>query len=322
MSKLSLVGGDAGIGEVLLHAPETDETRIYDFPDETGTFALREYDIRNLDEAKANRAGDTFTGVVHFSDVVTLQAPTDNNHAATKKYVDDKVSALATEHDTDISNLSNTLTGNLNSQINTINGKINTINGNISTINNNINTINGNINTINGNINTINGKLVLASTAEAQAGTNTTKLMTPARTKEAIQRLAPQPDLTPYYRKTGGAISGSVTISGATQVNNNLTVTGTARAQTFQSTSDVRLKDGLERIDSVLDKLDRIHLYRYNFHDNDQVKHLGLIAQEVVRVFPELVSKDENGYLAIDYNGMTAVLLQAVKELGKELAQK
>ena len=308
MSKLSLVGGDAGIGEVLLHAPETDETRIYDFPDETGTFALREYDIRNLDQAKANRAGDTFTGVVHFSDVVTLQAPTDNNHAATKKYVDDKVSALATEHDTDISNLSNTLTGNLNSQINTINGKINTINGNISAINN--------------NINTINGKLVLASTAEAQAGTNTTKLMTPARTKEAIQRLAPQPDLTPYYRKTGGAISGAVTISGATQVNNNLTVTGTARAQTFQSTSDVRLKDGLERIDSVLDKLDRIHLYRYNFHDNDQVKHLGLIAQEVVRVFPELVSEDENGYLAIDYNGMTAVLLQAIKELGKELAQK
>ena len=64
MSKLSLVGGDAGIGEVLLHAPETDETRIYDFPDETGTFALREYDIRNLDEAKANRAGDTFTGAL------------------------------------------------------------------------------------------------------------------------------------------------------------------------------------------------------------------------------------------------------------------
>ena len=47
MSKLSLVGGDAGIGEVLLHAPETDETRIYDFPDETGTFALREFDTRS-----------------------------------------------------------------------------------------------------------------------------------------------------------------------------------------------------------------------------------------------------------------------------------
>ena len=269
MSKLSLVGGDAGIGEVLLHAPETDETRIYDFPDETGTFALREFDIKNLDDAKANRAGDTFTGDVHFEAKVTIQAPTDNNHAATKKYVDDNITELT-------------------ETVNEI----------------------------------VEEKLVLATAEEAKAGTDATKLMTPATTKEAILTLAPQPDLSPYYLKTGGTISGAVTISGATQINNSLTVTGTAKAQTFQSTSDVRLKDGLERIDSVLDKLDRIHLYRYNFHDNDQVKHLGLIAQEVVRVFPELVSKDENGYLAIDYNGMTAVLLQAVKEFGKELAQK
>ena len=274
MSKLSLVGGDAGIGEVLLHAPETDETRIYEFPDETGTFALREVDIKNLDDAKANRAGDTFTGDVHFDAKVTIQAPTDNNHAATKKYVDDNITELT-------------------ETVNEI----------------------------------VEQKLVLATAEEAKAGTDAMKLMTPATTKEAILTLAPQPDLSPYYLKSGGAISGAVTISGATQINNSLTVTGTivtgtAKAQTFQSTSDVRLKDGLEKIDSVPDKLDRIHLYRYNFNDNDQVKHLGLIAQEVVRVFPELVSKDDNGYLAIDYNGMTAVLLQAVKELGKELAQK
>ena len=241
MSKLALVGGDSGIGEVLLHAPQTDETRIYDFPDETGTFALREHDIANLDQTKANRAGDTFTGDVHFEAIVTLQAPTDNAHAATKKYVDDQVSELSE-------------------------------------------------------------KLVLASSDEAVAGTDANKLMTPVTTKAAIDDAVGKIDLSPYFQKTGGTISG------------NVTITGTAKAQTFQSTSDVRKKENIEPVGKVLDKLQGINLYRYNFIGDD-TKRLGLVAQEVVKVFPEVVTEDENGYLAIDYNGITAILLEALKEL-------
>lgn len=249
MSKLSLVGGDSGIGEVLLHAPQTDETRIYDFPDETGTFALREHDIANLEQTKANRAGDTFTGDVHFEAVVTLQAPTDNAHAATKKYVDDQVSELSEQINTEISE-----------------------------------------------------KLVLASSTEAIAGTNASKLMTPSTTKAAIDDAVGKIDLSPYFLKTGGTVSG------------NVTVTGTAKAQTFQSTSDVRNKENIEPVGKVLDKLQGINLYRYNFIGDD-TKRLGLVAQEVVKVFPEVVTEDEDGYLAIDYNGITAILLEALKEL-------
>lgn len=260
MSKLSLVGGDSGIGEVLLHAPQTDETRIYDFPDETGTFALREHDIANLEQTKANRAGDTFTGDVHFEAVVTLQAPTDNAHAATKKYVDDQVSELSEQINTDIS-----------VEID-------------------------NINT------TLTEKLVLASSAEAIVGTDANKLMTPSTTKAAIDDAVGKIDLSPYFLKTGGTISG------------NVTVTGTAKAQTFQSTSDVRNKENIEPVGKVLDKLQGINLYRYNFIGDD-TKRLGLVAQEVVKVFPEVVTEDEDGYLAIDYNGITAILLEALKEL-------
>lgn len=249
MSKLSLVGGDSGIGEVLLHAPQTDETRIYDFPDETGTFALREHDIANLEQTKANRAGDTFTGDVHFEAVVTLQAPTDNAHAATKKYVDDQVSELSEQINTDISE-----------------------------------------------------KLVLASSAEAIAGTNASKLMTPSTTKAAIDDAVGKIDLSPYFLKTGGTVSG------------NVTITGTAKAQTFQSTSDVRKKENIEPVGKVMDKLQGINLYRFNFIGDD-TKRLGLVAQEVVKVFPEVVTEDEDGYLAIDYNGITAILLEALKEL-------
>lgn len=249
MSKLSLVGGDSGIGEVLLHAPQTDETRIYDFPDETGTFALREHDIANLDQTKANRAGDTFTGDVHFEAIVTLQAPTDNAHAATKKYVDDNITELT-------------------ETVNEI----------------------------------VEEKLVLASSDEAVGGTDSNKLMTPATTKAAIDDAVGKIDLSPYFQKTGGTISG------------NVTITGTAKAQIFQSSSDVRKKENIEPVGKVLDKLQGINLYRYNFIGDD-TKRLGLVAQEVVKVFPEVVTEDEDGYLAIDYNGITAILLEALKEL-------
>lgn len=267
MSKLSLVGGDAGLGEVLLHAPETDETRIYDFPDETGTFALREVDIANLETVKANRSGDTFTGQVNFESVVTVQTPTDNNHAVTKKYVDDQISEL-----------DSAISGDITDQIQNINTSID----NITT--------------------TINQKLVLASTEEAIAGTDASKLMTPATTKSAIDSAVGKIDLSPYFLKTGGTISGDVTI------------TGTAKAGTFQSTSDVRLKHDVERVDGVLNKLDGINLYRYRLKGQTEPS-IGLLAQEVVKVFPEVVRTDENGYLSLDYNGITAILLCAIKEL-------
>lgn len=282
MSKLSLAGGDSGIGEVLLHAPETDETRIYEFPDETGTFALREFDIRDLENNKANRAGDTFTGTVtftadaHFRSNVTVPEPLQDNHAVTKQYVDDNITELSDQ-----------------------------VNGDISTEIDNINqTIVNLTETLN---NTIDTKLVLATTEEAIAGTNNTHLMTPATTKSAINDAVGKIDLSPYFLKTGGDISGNVTVS------------GTVRAQNFQSTSDRRLKDNFETLSWVLDDVTSFKVYRYNFKDNDQVKHIGLIAQDVMRFYPELVSKDAEGYYAIDYNGVTALLVETIKELKEEI---
>lgn len=43
-------------------------------------------------------------------------------------------------------------------------------------------------------------------------------------------------------------------------------------------------------------------------------EHVGLIAQELQEVYPELVSEDQEGYLGIDYNGLIPILLEAIKE--------
>lgn len=46
---------------------------------------------------------------------------------------------------------------------------------------------------------------------------------------------------------------------------------------------------------------------------------MGVIAQEVQRVFPELVTEDEYGYLQVRYNGLIGALLAAVQELSAEV---
>ena len=43
-------------------------------------------------------------------------------------------------------------------------------------------------------------------------------------------------------------------------------------------------------------------------------RHLGLIAQEVEKIMPELVHTDENGYKSIAYDKLTVLLIEAMKE--------
>jgi trimeric autotransporter adhesin len=50
-------------------------------------------------------------------------------------------------------------------------------------------------------------------------------------------------------------------------------------------------------------------------------KQIGLIAQDVEKVLPELVSEDKDGYKAVSYTKLTAVLVEAVKELKAENEQ-
>ena len=52
-----------------------------------------------------------------------------------------------------------------------------------------------------------------------------------------------------------------------------------------------------------------------------QRKHYGLIAQEVQKLFPELVQEDGSGYLTVNYTELIPLLIQAVQELSTEVEQ-
>ena len=87
--------------------------------------------------------------------------------------------------------------------------------------------------------------------------------------------------------------------------------------ETLSCFSDINLKKNIVTIDGALDKLDGI---RGVYHDwintkQSEDRQIGVIAQEVQAVYPELVHENENGYLTVNYPKLTAVLLQSIKEL-------
>ena len=88
-------------------------------------------------------------------------------------------------------------------------------------------------------------------------------------------------------------------------------------ADSFKCASDRMLKKNIVELDNVLTKLDGIHGVYHNWIDENQPpsRQIGVIAQEVQSIYPELITVGGNGYLSVNYPKLTAVLLQSVKEL-------
>ncbi len=91
---------------------------------------------------------------------------------------------------------------------------------------------------------------------------------------------------------------------------------------TLNTPSDERLKTHIETLTSVLEKIEQLRGVQYLYKDQQKYasgEQIGVIAQELQKVFPELVSTGADGYLAVNYSQLTAVLLQAVKEQQQEI---
>jgi hypothetical protein len=93
--------------------------------------------------------------------------------------------------------------------------------------------------------------------------------------------------------------------------------------------SDARLKSNIVTLGPTLISLMQLDAKRYTMKaDKEQKQKIGLLAQEVQKVFPELVSEDKNGMLAVNYQALIPVLINALKEqegnyneLEKELSE-
>ncbi len=91
------------------------------------------------------------------------------------------------------------------------------------------------------------------------------------------------------------------------------------RADRFYTRSDIRLKNTIEELgDNDLDKLNKLVPKSYNFK-NDNIKHFGFIAQEVEKIFPNLVSTDNDGMKSINYLEMIPLLLHKINHLERKI---
>lgn len=126
---------------------------------------------------------------------------------------------------------------------------------------------------------------------------------------------------------TGNLGIGTSAPASTLDVNGNIKASGTVTANGTVLTSDLRYKKDLQKLQSILPLLDQLNAYTYFFKTDEfkdknfsDKKQIGMIAQEVEKVFPELVSTDAKGYKSLNYAQFTAVLLEAVKELNSEVS--
>jgi len=127
-----------------------------------------------------------------------------------------------------------------------------------------------------------------------------------------------------------GITAGTVAASKAVIVDSNkditgyrnLTSTGTITAATNVTvSSDIRLKSNIETIDSALDKVKEMRGVYFDRHDDKATRAVGVIAQEMQEIMPEVVATDdtEDKYLSVAYGNLVGVLIEAVKELSDKI---
>jgi len=96
--------------------------------------------------------------------------------------------------------------------------------------------------------------------------------------------------------------------------------------------SDKRLKKNIHEESETMGKLSRLSCVSYDIADSvkkdlpalnkaqQDTRQFGLIAQDVQAVYPELVSTDDRGYLAVNYTGLVPLMLSAINELNTKVA--
>jgi integrin beta 8 len=115
-----------------------------------------------------------------------------------------------------------------------------------------------------------------------------------------------------------------VGVANPAAMTNELEVNGHATVITLTETSDQRFKKNILPLQNSLSKLLSLRGVSYQWRIDDfpnrrfkEGSNIGLIAQEVQQLFPELVSTNSEGFLSVSYSGLSPIIIEAMKEQQK-----
>lgn len=128
-----------------------------------------------------------------------------------------------------------------------------------------------------------------------------------------------------YIPKTGGSYTGNVVIPNLTISGSSVTATGATincfalvASSDISLSSDERIKEDIRTIDDATGIVEQLRGVSYVRKDTGKLG-IGVVAQEVEKVLPQLVATDVNGMKSVAYANMVGVLIQAVKELSARI---
>jgi hypothetical protein len=104
---------------------------------------------------------------------------------------------------------------------------------------------------------------------------------------------------------------GTTNPTSALHVVGDVLVTGITTSTDFNSSSDINLKDNIQRIENPIDKVLQLDGVTFNWKETNRPS-VGVVAQQVEKVLPQLVSGDQTK--TVNYNGLIALLIECVKE--------
>ena len=150
--------------------------------------------------------------------------------------------------------------------------------------------------------------------------------------------------ITGTIRATNGVVSGSIQVLGGTAIHSGSsgdyqfnsigvgtaasTVAGEIRATndiTAFYSSDIRLKENIQPIQNALEKIESISGNTYDWKEGYDEIHshkgndVGVIAQEIEEILPQIVTNRDNGYKAVQYEKIIPLLIEAIKELSDKV---
>jgi predicted KAP-like P-loop ATPase len=108
-------------------------------------------------------------------------------------------------------------------------------------------------------------------------------------------------------------VNYNTTFNSNISVLNNIFLSGT-----ILSISDCNLKTNIHKIENSLSKIETISGYTYTRTDTGNIE-TGLIAQEVLKILPEVINYNTNNNYTISYGNMCGILVECIKELNQKI---